>query len=729
MAKIPPDPRSLPFPISHFPFPISHFPFAIVRASLLLAFLILFVPLLWPLLTWRIFTLGDLLQFHLPLRFIYQEALRHGESFLWSSALGSGIYLHAEGQSGMAHPFHLLIYRVLPLTAAFNVEMLTSYLVALAGMWVLLRRFAFSSESAVAGALMFAFSGFNLLHLVHINMIAVGAHLPWLLWSADLLMTGGRGRTAAAGFALTAVNLASQILLGFPQGVWFNSLILACLIVYRMAGGTRWTRILLLGAALVAGAITGGVQLLPTLDLARSSVRAATTSDFRLSLSMHPLNLVQLVSPYLLDRRIYALPGERYMHEFCIYGGAISTISVCWIALRWRELERRRQAGALLGLAAFGVLLALGRYGGVYPILSHFPGLSSFRASTRHIVVVHLAFAGLVAIAIEDLIALRDRVRWRRLSWLLAPVALSVLIAAAVPFARRSAWLTMHGVAFDSTGSILLGTIFIVGTAGVFALAGRGYRWTVPILILLAAVDLAWWGDRYEYSMDPARVADVMPYRGIPPGARPSDLVRPTPARNDMNLYAMWHLRSSTVYLGLIPATVLDPYRPISKRVAGVRWDWTENGWQILEDSMPRARLVSEWRVSRDVASDAERVDLSRVALVDRPPGGVSGVPGTARMLLERPGMLVVETNAPATQLLVLTERFHQGWRAGVDGTASAQPVIVFGDYMGCLVPAGSHRITFRFAPASARYGLWMTLVGLAATVLGTITVGKHARG
>ena len=94
-------------------------------------------------------------------------------------------------------------------------------------------------------------------------------------------------------------------------------------------------------------------------------------------------------------------------------------------------------------------------------------------------------------------------------------------------------------------------------------------------------------------------------------------------------------------------------------------------------------------------------------------------------MAVDRAGVLVVDTDAPASQLLVLTERFHPGWHADVDGTASTQLVRVFGDYMGCVVPAGRHRITLRFAPASARYGLWTTLVGLVATAGGYVGLRK----
>lgn len=700
---------------------------SLVRVSLILAFSILFVPLVWPLLTWRIFPSGDLTQFHLPMRFIYQEALQRGDTFLWSSALGSGLYLHAEGQTGMAHPFHLAIYRILPLTAAFNVEMLASYVAAALGMWLLLRRFGFVVEAAAAGALMFAFCGFNLMHLGHVNMVAVVAHAPWSLLAADMMLTGVDARTRALGFAATALTFGSQILLGFPQAVWLNALLLAWFVLFRAAASRSRARILSLAAALVAGAMVGAVQFLPTLDLVRSSLRAETTMAFRLSFSMHPLNLLQLVSPYLLSKRMYApAPDEHFMHEFAVYAGAISTMSLCWVAIRWKDLSRRRETVALLSLAALGLVLALGRYGGVYILLAHLPGLSELRGSTRHMILLHLAFAGLVAVTIEDLLERgRAPLDWPRLWPLLPPAILSVLLAAGAALSPRVAWLQAHGILVGPMAALLTGTALIVATALLFGCAGRGFRFAVPLLLVLAAFDLAWWGTRYVYEQPPVPIAGVKPIRGLPPDAQPNDLVRPTALRNDMNLYAMAHLRSSTVYLGLTPSTVLNPYLLIAKRVAGVRWDWTETGWRAVKDTMPRVRLVSEWRVSTDVPADVERIDISRVALLDEPPGDVSGAPGTAWMVAERPGALAVDTNAPAAQLLVLTERFDRGWRIDVDSVSAARPLRVYGDYMGCVVPAGRHRVTFRFAPASARYGLWMTIAGLAATLVGAVLVAR----
>ena len=45
---------------------------------------VLFVPLALPLLMGRVFIYNDLTWFHLPMRYLYQQALRSGDSILWT---------------------------------------------------------------------------------------------------------------------------------------------------------------------------------------------------------------------------------------------------------------------------------------------------------------------------------------------------------------------------------------------------------------------------------------------------------------------------------------------------------------------------------------------------------------------------------------------------------------------------------------------------------------------
>ena len=122
--------------------------------------------------------------------------------------MSGGLYLHGEGQLGMLHPAHLLAYRVLPLTVAFNLEFLANYAVAFAGMFWLLRRLGLTTGAALFGAMLFAFSGFQLLHHHHVNLVAVTAHLPWLLAFIDMLVTGDRPFERASGYAGIALVLA-----------------------------------------------------------------------------------------------------------------------------------------------------------------------------------------------------------------------------------------------------------------------------------------------------------------------------------------------------------------------------------------------------------------------------------------------------------------------------------------------------------------------------------------
>jgi hypothetical protein len=100
----------------------------------------LFVPLLVPWMTGRLFTVDDLAQFHIPIRHVFSQALAAGDNTTWTSALLSGVNLHGEGQLGLFHPLHALLYRVFSLETALTMEVVTSYAFGFAGMLIWLRR-------------------------------------------------------------------------------------------------------------------------------------------------------------------------------------------------------------------------------------------------------------------------------------------------------------------------------------------------------------------------------------------------------------------------------------------------------------------------------------------------------------------------------------------------------------------------------------------------------------
>ena len=367
----------------------------------------LFVPLLIPLAIGRVFTLDDLGRYHIPMRYVYWQALHQGDSILWTPAVFSGFYLFGESQLGMAHPWHLLLYRFLPLVVAVNLELISSYVVMFAGFTLLLKRIGFSRESRCFGAMLFTFSGYNLFHVIHLNLIAGIAHIPWLLLAAHVLATAKDRKTRARAAVALSLLFASQILVGHLQETWLGLVAVGGMCLYLLWRNAAARGIVLIAGALMVGALVGGVQLLPLLDAVRSSERTGWSLASSLSFSLAPVDVIQLWSPITFESR----PSIEQVgvHEFIVYNGAFCTAAIAWVGLRRGALQRSRLAGALLIFAAIGLLLALGKYTGLYPSLLAVPGLRWFRAPSRYLLLYHLSISVLAVIVFEDLVALLRR--------------------------------------------------------------------------------------------------------------------------------------------------------------------------------------------------------------------------------------------------------------------------------------------------------------------------------
>lgn len=696
-------------------------PWVVLSAAALVA------PLCWPIVTGRVFTGPDLPNFNLPIRFLYSEALRAGDSMLWTPSLFSGFFIFGEGQAGMAHPFHLLLYRIAPLWLAFGLEILTSYVVALAGARVLFGRLGFSPAGAWLGAIVFAFSGFNLLHISHMNAVAIVAHVPWVLAATHALMTSVEPRTRGWAFAAIALLLGSQILLGYPHYLWMTVLATGAFVVGLLWTGAPLTRAVFVVLAVVAGVLVGAVQLVATWDMLHTSIRADPSLAVRLTGSLSPWNLLQLWSPFVFAHRIYASAEEFLVHEFGLYNGAFCTLSLAWVAVRWRSLERRRLVVALLIFGAFSLVLALGRYGGLYPLLAELPGLNTLRVPARHIMLVHLTFAALAAVVFDDLAGLARRgeqVPWRRL-WPLAAVAmLSVVTSVAGAVLAGSPWAAARFMMLSGIGRAGFGSALVLTAAALLTCSARGVRGALAALALFVAADLGAWGYGYVFQTPLVTIDAVRASANLPRDVRSGEYVFPPTNFFEANLGVLRGVRLSSGYAGLMPASVLDPADELTARLGGVSWRFVDHAWTRVPDPLPRARLLSTVRVSRDVPSDIRAIDVVSTALVGAPIAPTGGGPGEAHLTVDRPGRIVVHTAAPDTQLLLLTERFHEGWIADISGQAAA-PIRVNGDFLGCVVPAGTHDVTLVFAPSSVRRGAALTVAGLILTIGAALVIAR----
>lgn len=648
----------------------------------------LLAPLLGPAFTGRVFVYNDLAWFHLPMRHLYQQALHAGDTVLWTPSIFAGLYLHGEGQVGLFHPFHQLIYRLLPLGTAFNLEFVASYPAAFAGMFWFLRRLRFSHTASLFGAMLFAFSGFNLLHHHHMNMVAVIAHMPWLLAAADVLIVDERRRVRALAFGGMAVILGSEFLLGFPQGVWWNLMTLAAFGTFRAGETRRWRQLLPCAAAVALGVLMGALQLLPSADAAAHSTRMGLSPEFALTFSMHPYNLLQLWSPYFFERGAYSVGDYMWFHDFGIYSGAILPVGLAWVWIRRQALrERRALIAAVTAFAVVTLVLALGRHGGLAVLLTHLPGLQSLRAPVRYIVLVQFALAILAAVTIDDLLAIaggRSHAPEGPMAALWIPAALGV----ATTLALNSGLLPYGRHTFASASAAAPGVAVVAVVTLLVYLAGRRVRWAVAALIVTTMLDLGAWGIRFIYS-EPARTLAHLTEAVPPAPDDPADAYAAAPARGPYshNLLVMRGYRLTSGYVALFPETRHALDSDMARRLSGTRWVFTEQG------------------VRHPAEGAAERVRL-----LDQ-----QGRPstGSVRLAVDRPGQLVAQVDAPGSRILAFTERFHAGWSATAGG-ARLEVVRVEGDFLGCLVEGGSQRVDLQFMPRSFVYGSIVSAVGAA---------------
>lgn len=686
----------------------------------------LLIALAGPFLLGLIYVHDDLGAFHLPLRAFYASCLLFGERFDWMPHLFNGFYLTGEGQAGTYHPLHWILYRWLPFTTAFNLNILLSYPAMLAGSYCFLRRRVRRPDAALFGALLFTFSGFNLLHFAHMNAVAVVAHLPWLLWAIDIALRTHDRRRAVAAELLIVLLTASQLLLGYPQYVWY-SLLAEITFGLLLFAGTSLPKRRVWGLAFAGllGLLIGSVQFLPTVDALFSSARRETDASFAGWGSLAPINLIQFVAPYVSSTRV----AGQNTHELGLYLGAVPLLLVAWLLTPRAEPGCRRRFGWIAACCAGGaLLLALGTYGPLHAVVSRLPLVGNFRFPCRAIVLVHGALAIAAAAAWLDLsrrIEQQRVARWSLLAPLWGLVGLSVVASLWAVLSWDPQYLASWPLIV--TGPLLMGL-----AAFLISAAARGSHVALIAAALLAAVDLGVYGLSYSVYPHVTTFDRYLAQAELPPGTPhdrfAGDLVAVDESAlrlGDQALLAGF--RRADGYLGLEPARRLDYEQRPALQLSGVRWvartaiddvaQWTttDDAWLEVADPLPRARCVSRSYYDLNPAAALSRVPLDQSAIVQHQLFLDGSTPAEVEIVTDRPGRIELRVEPPSKQLLVLSETFHRGWRAEINGRP-AEVLRVNGDFLGCLVDRQTKQVSWTFRPASLRYGWWMTFFGVVAT-------------
>jgi hypothetical protein len=719
--------------------------------TVLVSVLILLVPA-WPLLTRRVPIYLDLGIFHLPIRSFYSRCLAQGHCFDWCPHLYGGMFLSGEGEHGPYHPLHLLLYRCLPLDMAFALEAFLHVPLLFAGLFLFLRRYV-RDTAALVGAICYTFCSGSILHNIYPNYQGVIAQLPWILLLLDVAaatLSAPRRRLALSAVALLT---GSQLLLGSPQALSYSlfaeALFLLFLAWHRRPHWTFWPGWL---AANLLGLAIGSVQILATRALLADSTRGGFDPMMG---SLRPSQLAQLLAPDLLSMHL-----PPYACSESLYFGAVPLILALWWltslvaklclgthgceallrglphtgsgASRRAFPSRAWERGESLGVYALvlGMLsgwLALGKYGYLYYLQTCLPLVGQFRLPGRYFTLVAFAASILAAVTFDRLLAGRQEGqhtsgRQLCLPWTGVAAALVLAIVFWMVYPKENG-SSIHRNYF--AGPLFLGAAALALTA-----AARG-RWLgLAALVALTVADIEvfslkapFWPRESLWTRLPT-LAEFEARAEAPPQPREgrwldSAFELPSPMLFNQSVLEGYHG-------GLEPRKRLDYHTAAALRAAHTAWRhlsrWekatsipglrrADEFWYEVPDPLPRVRLVSRTKVSETPAADIQTLDLETTALVTHPLELEAGEPGNARLIHEQPGELSVEVAAAGRRLLVVADSYQASWTVTVDD----KPVTVErvnGDFLGCIVEGGEHRVRFVFRPACIGDGRLLSLAG-----------------
>ncbi|MBF6556651.1 MAG: hypothetical protein IVW52_10855 [Acidimicrobiales bacterium] len=372
-----------------------------------------------PQLTGSTFLDGDNFLQNFPMRAQVGLDLRHHTLPLWNPYLFSGTPLLGGFNAGAAYPTTWLM-AVLPIFTAWTLNLAIAYDVAIVGMYAFLRRQAISSTAATFGAAAFAFSGYMTAQLVHIDLIAAAAWLPWMLVAVHAVTDGrpDRSPTAIPGLrrrptrfwiGLLALAVGMSILTGGTEAIIDSGILAAVFLIGRLVtmGYIQRSRLTALATAVGAlavgaapGVALGAAQLVPGLAFQSQSQRAATTYTF-FSTGSLPARLLTLVAaPFLLGtgRGQPGYAGPYNFQEVTSFVGVLALIAACSLVVRrWRRRPEARHWWVWYVVLALGALSALGAQTPFGHVLFLFPVIRSERLLNRNLLLVDFSLVVLFA--------------------------------------------------------------------------------------------------------------------------------------------------------------------------------------------------------------------------------------------------------------------------------------------------------------------------------------------
>jgi len=311
----------------------------------------------------KVFSARDHYLFFMPRRFFALETLLNGSLPLWNPLNACGVPFMANVQSSIFYPLSALVY-LLPFPDGYNAFVIAHYILASICMYALMRHWNSSPFASAVAALVFAFGGYMQSINDNLAFLTSTAWLPLIM----LCFSRALQERRSVYTILTMLLIGLQVLAGDASFCVLSTML--CMGLYALCiprsiiRREAWSRAGVLLAVWTGGLLLAAIVLLPFIEYASQSHRAGGLEAAQaLHWSLHPLELLQFIQPYLFGRLV---PNTRWFGQHWLDTIYIGIFPLCFTAL---YLVRRRCEHKLFLsiIVLLGLFLALGKYN---PLLS-----------------------------------------------------------------------------------------------------------------------------------------------------------------------------------------------------------------------------------------------------------------------------------------------------------------------------------------------------------------------
>lgn len=695
---------------------------------------VFFAPLFYPqpqLIVTPDYGRSDAWHFSLPTKFALSQSLAANTLPLWRNDIGGGFPLFSEGQTGALFLPNLILFKVLPVTPAYNAALALAIATLGVGVYGVLRILRYSSIASLLAGITLAFSGLSITQLTHITLLQGISMLPVVVVLS--ILTANSHKSLWPG--LLAIAISQQIYAGFPQASFMTLLLSGIMVVVATLKTKNWRSIAHWMGAVILGIGGGAAQLLPSWEFLRASTNpAGFTPQTATAYSMPIIHLKTFFDPFALGNPQFGTYPPFYNFDGSIFWENTAYIGLLPLIIAAGSIFLIKKDKPLIlwwGILTASITLAAGKYAPTYILYSIWP-MTLFRVPSRFLWIAMIAIAVIASHVI-------DKIRKKR-AWKMSITILLVLLLIGHTLQIMGKWWSYHLTAPaiewlnppETAGIVKTGRVMTLGEGKVHndVMATKGWTDSAFYSFLRNGLspdsNMLWGISQYEvyagrFLKRPSITDSIL-----------SDTIALSPTVATISATKLMDVFSVTHLLSFIPveSTELTLDNTISRRATTLRHYKNDN-------ALPRAYVAHEATMAATLTQAAailtgntfipgESVLLETHA-VNKFPGLAERI--ASRAFTKTTGFatvtwqedrhesvkLMVETPQPG--FLILTDTYYPGWRAYINGKET--PILAANlSQRALILPAGINSVQFSYTPESVIIGERIAIVSLIVTML-----------